>query len=427
MPILKPEGYRNDVPFFLKENLFNNPSSPVVAFGLDKTTHIEYERTINGDNFHSKLNEAKEKALKNLKQIKLNIQIQLVEGDKVAFISGHEYASEKILDKDFMIEVAKKIGAGDIMVGVPFKGHLIAADSSASIRAKFPAVIIKYYENPQQDVISPHVFLMRQGEIIGIGGSGLKEEEGTTFSISEDQNTHNYTVNAKCATIEELKSIVNTTYQQILLTIMKTSEFGGKITYHIDGELQDSTEFRERCKSFKDQISNNEMAQTLVSAFTKSSIETTFLLRGKLVDSDDSFVEETKSNAGPPPFIKENIVNTSPKSPKTDPEIAEEEDYSNYSVEELDQVFNKIVSVPNARTHVPSLIRMTKLMDAYENLGTTVPSERRIPRKKAKRPDNWGKTKSNAQSTNMESKSPESKQAKAQDQTPVKKWWQFWK
>ena len=427
LPILKPEGYRDNVAFFLKENLFNNPSSPVIAYGIDKITHIEYNHSVDGDNFQAKLNEAREMALENIKKIHPTIQVQLVEGDKVAFVSGHEYASEKILDKEFVMKIAEKLGASDLMVGIPFKGQLIATDSSATIRAKFPAVIIKYFENPQQDVISPHVFLMRQGEIIGIGGNNLKEKEGTTFAISEDQHTHNFTVTVICSSIEELKTIVNTTYQQILLTIMKTSEFGGKITYNIDGELQDSSELRERCKSFKDQINTNEMAQTVIGAITKSGIETTFILRGEIVDSSDSPVIETKSEAGPPPFIPENLASKSTNPTKTGSELAEEEDYTNYSIEELDVVFYKLLSVPNARTDVPSLIRMTKLMDAYENLGTTVPSERKKQRKKAKRPENWGKTHQSVTPPSIDSVNPKNQSSMTQEKSQAKKWWEFWK
>ncbi len=492
MPILKPEGYRKDVPYFLKDRLFNNPSSPVVAYGIDKMSHIEYEHSVTAENFDEKLKSSKIEALKNLMHVQLNIQVQIVEGNKLAFVSGHEYASEKILDKDFMKKVANKIGASDLLVGIPFKGHLIAADSASTIRSKFPGVIIKYYENPQQDVISPHVFLLQDGEIVGIGGSQLKEEDGTTFSISEDSSTHNYMVNAKCSTIDELKDIVNTTYQQILLAAMKTKDFGGEINYHIDGDIQDTPELRSRCKSFKDQINSNEMAQTIVEAITKSGIKASFFLRGELLQNVDSDVIETmkendsdldqvedkittspalteplsssnnpsipaieelamkEKSPPPPPPIAETPPSTPPPSsavpppspsaappppppitnaspPKTDSEIAEEEDYSNLSIEELDAIFYRITSVPNARTHVPSLIRMTKLMDAYDNLGTDVPSQRKqqkkqqsnAQRKPAKRPENWGKSKSR-------STSPPPSHRESSSTPQEKKWWKFW-
>ena len=66
-------------------------------------------------------------------------------------------------------------------------------------------------------------------------------------------------------------------------------------------------------------------------------------------------------------------------------------------------------------------------MDAYENLGTTVPSERKKQRKKAKRPENWGKTHQSVTPPSIDSVNPKNQSSMTQEKSQAKKWWEFWK
>ena len=390
VPVLKPAGYRRDVPLFVKENLFDNPSSPVIAYGIDKGQTLEYTGVESDDELVIRIEEMKVAASEFLKEVHPKINIQEIEGSQLIMVSEHEYASEKILDKEFMIDLASKINAGDLLVGVPFKGQLIAVDSTAPIRTKFPHAVKQSFENPQQDVISPNVFLVREGEIVGMGGVDVSDASANNFSISENSTTHNYTSQIKCSTIEELKEMVNASYQQILLQAMKTKEFGGRIDFHVGGEIEDSPELRKRAVSFVEQISGNELAQTVIEVIAKNKLEARIYLRGVQIAPEDE--------------------NHSPL-----------EDFSELSVEELDRIFYEITSVPNARTHVPSLQRMVYLMDAYEKLGTTVPSERkRKPGERAKRSESWGKNRSKENHKGV-------RKEVAREVKVQKKWWEFWK
>lgn len=381
MPVLKPAGYRKDVPLFIKESILDNPESPVVAYGHDKEDRIEYEYSQNEEEFRKHFEACKKEALKNLKSVNPNIEIQEVEGYKVAFVTGHEYASEKLLDTDFINELGNQLGDASLMVGVPFKGLLIAAGSSSSLRAKLPVVIQKYYDNPQQDVISPYVFLVENGLISAMGGHNVPNNNEAQYSFSENFDTHNFTVETECKSIEELKDVVNATYPRILLTVMKSGEFGGEILYDLKPNLPLDDALIKKCNSMVEQIKTNEMAQTIVKALAKNGINPIFKYDGKQIA----------------PAMNETLE----KETKERTESKEDNPYKSLSIQELDQEFYKITSVPNARTHVPSLEKMVNLMAEYEKRGEEVPSERK-------------------------QKTSHIKQSKPKSALTKKPWWKFW-
>ena len=50
--------------------------------------------------------------------------------------------------------------------------------------------------------------------------------------------------------------------------------------------------------------------------------------------------------------------------------------YSSYSVEELNNEYHRIVSIPNARTNISALTDMTELMAEYEKRGLEMPNKK---------------------------------------------------
>lgn len=141
LPILKDAGYKQNERLFFKERLFDSSAAPIIAFGTDEGIRISYQAALNEEDFNSRLPAIKQQAYDNLKLINPQIDVQDAEGTKFAFVTGSEYASEKILDVEFMKSVAQKMGCDNIMVGIPFKGNLIATDANSNNKFKFPAVI----------------------------------------------------------------------------------------------------------------------------------------------------------------------------------------------------------------------------------------------------------------------------------------------
>lgn len=194
LPILKTSDYRKNETLFFKENLFDNKISPVVAYGKDSDRMIIFDSAPNENDFNIRFPKIKEEAISNLKSIDVTYQITEAEGSKILFAEGNEYASEKILDNDFMIKIAKELGSDNLMVGIPFKGLLIAIDSNSPMRLKLPVVIKQYFDNPQQDKISDKVFLVQNGEIVAMGGEDLpKNDNQENFVISENKD-QNYSI-----------------------------------------------------------------------------------------------------------------------------------------------------------------------------------------------------------------------------------------
>ena len=374
MPILKPSGYRKDVAHFFKESLIDNDAAPVVAYGFDKGSHIEYEGTGSKTDFEDRFPTFKKEALENLSQITPHVEIVDLEGSKVAFVTGHEYASEKILDPDFMKDLGEQLGTGSLMVGVPFKGHMIAASSTSTLRGKLPAVVKKYYDNPQQDVISPYVFLVESGVISAIAGQNIASNDD--FGISEDMNSHNFTVTLDCKNIEELANQANASYQRVLLMAMQTGEFGGDIYFKIKPNLPLDQPLKDRCLAFVENVHKNEMAQGIIGALSKNGIRPIFSYDGQQIAPD--------LGENPPGAIGKSITRS---DSAVDNSLAAV--YAGMSDEELKAEFESLVSAPDDSSDILSLKKLKKLMVEYANRGLEVPSEsKRLSDKQINVPDN---------------------------------------
>lgn len=362
MPVLKPSGYRKDTALFYKESLFDSNAAPVVAFGTDEGNRIEYDGASSEEEFNTRFPMLKAEAMKNLQAIEPEIQVQDADGARIAFVMENEYASEKILDGPFMKKVAAAIGADSLMVGIPFKGTLIATDSNAPIRLKFPAIIAKYYNNPEQEPISDKVFLVENGAIVAMAGESI-EDGPQQFTITEKGDTANYEVHVQAHSIPELTQSVNTSYSQVMSMIMQRKMFGGELAYHIGNAIPLDEALVDKCNSYSKQVSENEMAQTLVRALTQNGLRMSFYYNGNKIAP----VAAEASNTGGAP------------------------DYTNLSAEELDDEFYKTLAIPNARTNMTALMNMTALQREYKNRDVPMPDPRK-PRR-----------------------------------TSDKKWWQFWK
>lgn len=360
LPILKPNGYKKEIELFFKENLGHLKAAPVIAFGFDEGDMISYESAANSIDYENRFESIKKQAFENLSQIEINFEVQIFEGSKIAFADRSEYASEKILDPVFLHKLEQSLETSTLMIGVPFKGLLVAVDSNSEIRFKFPHVVQQYFNNPEQDIISPHVFLVKNGEVIGMAGENI--ENDASFSISENVSTNNYIVELNSDSIENLVLDVNKSYQQILLMIMERKFFGGEIQYHLSNELKLNDVFTEKCKNIVEQIRKNEMAQNIIKVTTGKSLEFKFFSNNKLI------------------------------APKVE---VQNEDFSHYSLQDLENIYYEIISIPNARTNITALTKMTMLIEEYEKRGIPMPGEKQIE-----------------QETQYE---------------PSKKWWQFWK
>jgi len=276
MPILKPAGYRANEPLFFREPIFESNAVPVVAFGVDEGDTIMYQGATDEADYQVKLPAVKEEALKNLAAIKTSLDLQPMGNTQIAFVMGSEYACEKILDKSFMKDLAVRVGSASLMVGIPFKGTLIATDANGDQRLRFPVVVKKCFEDPQNDPISDKVFLVRDGEIVAMAGEDIKNEVNDSFTIAEHGPTNNYRIDLKSTDIDGLTKDINVSFQQIILMLMDRKVFGGEIHYHVNPKMLPTEELFLKCLSYVKQLEANEVAQTLIHTSTGSYARISF-------------------------------------------------------------------------------------------------------------------------------------------------------
>lgn len=72
----------------------------------------------------------------------------------------------------------------------------------------------------------------------------------------------------------------------------------------------------------------------------------------------------------------ENKKKESNEKPKSVEPKREEAKYSSFTVEELNNEYNRIISIPNARTNISALTDMTELMSEYEKRGLEMPNKK---------------------------------------------------
>ncbi|WP_405251760.1 DUF1444 family protein [Dokdonia sp. Asnod3-C12] len=348
IPILKTSDYRKDDKLFFKEYLFESKISPVIAYGTDSGRMVTYESASDENDLNLKFPKIKEEAISNLKLIDVSYQITDAEGTKILFAEGNEYASEKILDKDFMIKIAEELNCGGLMVGIPFKGLLIAIDSNSPMRLKLPVIVKQYFDNPQQDRISDKVFLVQNGEVVAIGGEDLPQNDNLNNFVISENKKQNYSVELNSKNIEELTKDVNTSFQQVLAMIMQRKLFGGEITYKLSSSIVLNQALKDKCNSYVQQIEKNELLQSISKALAASEVKLKFFYNDKQIA----------------PELKEKISSN-------------EKDFTNVSNDYLDKEFNRILGIPNARTNIDALTTMSVLRKEYEKRGIKMPNERK--------------------------------------------------
>ncbi|WP_324027031.1 hypothetical protein QSV08_04730 [Maribacter sp. BPC-D8] len=283
LPILKTSDYRKDEKLQFKEFLFNDAIAPVVAYGKDSGNAMVYEGAADESDLYARFPDIKKEALANLKAIDVPYQITEAEGTNVLFAEGHEYASEKILDKAYMIKIAADLKCDTLMVGIPFKGVLMAIDSNSDMRLKLPVIVKQYFENPQQDPISDKVFLVQNGEVVAMGGEKLPENESDDNFVISENKAQNYGIELKSKNVEELVADVNTSFKQVMLMILQRKSFGGEITFKLSSAIPLDQALINKCNSIIEQIEKNEMLQTISQALASSKVQFKFLHDGNLI------------------------------------------------------------------------------------------------------------------------------------------------
>jgi hypothetical protein len=166
MPNLKPGDFPRDhgVCRELLESVPGGARMPLVFVGRDQPNTFAYLPAGSPD-----VERSFDEALANLTRLDLAAVQHDVAGVEVFVVSGHFYASEKILDEAFMKALHRRLGAELLAAGIPHKGVLLVTRHVVPpLVAGFAALTAALHENTQgAPPLSPVVFLVKDGKVVG--------------------------------------------------------------------------------------------------------------------------------------------------------------------------------------------------------------------------------------------------------------------
>jgi hypothetical protein len=137
---------------------------PLVFLGRDQPNSFAYLPAGSGDAGGSF-----REALANLARLELEAVPHEIGGVELFVVSGHFYASEKILDEAFLTGLQRKLGAELLAAAVPYKGVLLITPHVVppGITGFVAAVGVLHADTGGAPPLSPVVFLVRDGKVVG--------------------------------------------------------------------------------------------------------------------------------------------------------------------------------------------------------------------------------------------------------------------
>ena len=153
----KEEPYYIDM--FYQEDMDDNV--PVITFISEENKEVG-----DLDDFGVSGTQLVKNALNNLKSVELNWPKPSAENEYIILIENQKYASEKILDKDFLKSAATELQAEKILVGIPVRDSLLICDAhnEGSVEA-FKQKLVQLFNDFSRHQTSSLIFLINDGII----------------------------------------------------------------------------------------------------------------------------------------------------------------------------------------------------------------------------------------------------------------------
>jgi len=305
LPILKNndqyQAYKQHN-FFVEYLFAPDPTnSPIVVYGKDRGNLIEYSPSKSKEEDMK----IKETAINNLKQIEVPFEMVKVDGNDLLY-AQHEYASEKILDKEFLIKISEVLGSSSILIGIPIKGFL-AATAKGKGENNFLGSIINMYDNPQTYPIFRHIFFVQNGEI-EMMAVPKNSKKANTYSINGEFDKNNkikFKVDIVNDTEDGIANQIQEAYQSILAKIPENpKKYNGKIDFHLSENIELTKSLENRIVKMANNISERGAVQ-IIGALIGEEFKIKFYY------GNNKLISETIEKK--PVQLKENIKNKNKK------------------------------------------------------------------------------------------------------------------
>jgi HEAT repeat protein len=263
LPVIKPHNwlgreYALCRPMVLPEDL---PDSPLVGFGYDLKNNFEVITRENfpSDHLSDSLRMIEQAAMRNLRERPVHWKIEVVKlgpfwNMRLLVCGEDNLACERILDEKFLQEAQSELRAQKIAVGIPYRGLLVAANASSQddTLARFSAMVSAQYHQPLSAALSPQVFLVQDGKIVGIVTG--QEKAGRKLAGTESRGGSQVYINASVTTdqttggeklqilagspdFEQLVEALQTAFTRNLEQMLEHPDFSGSIQIVLVNEI----------------------------------------------------------------------------------------------------------------------------------------------------------------------------------------------
>lgn len=269
-PFLKPYGWSASTDVACRSLIedLRSDAIPLVAFGYDKPTTIEYIRTSALPGLGLTLGQLEARAIENLRGRSpgwqtLDVKIGFFKKQRMLMAGGY-LAPGMILIPEFMKSAHSQLKAELLAVGVPKKDMLIVTNGiqPPELIARFVAAVQSEYQGAGKDAISQGVFTMSAGEFVGmIQAPGSPEHAPpATPANAEDQaevHVRGMVVTSKdtqlkyvvlTITGKDLNKAVNAMAQALVGTLQQgatQSDFSGRVHFILDPDLVPDSKARQ--------------------------------------------------------------------------------------------------------------------------------------------------------------------------------------
>jgi hypothetical protein len=274
LPILENTQFCNDanfnVPLFATAMV--NAAFPAISFALnsDYGTPVLVEDT---DDVGLTGSGLVRESFKNLTEIPIKWQVQMLHNRPI-IVAEEAWASEKILDKAFLLQASFLLESEEILVAIPKRGMILATSAKQMDAVlDFGLYASECFEDMSSYPLSNTLFLIEKGKITGtlsinspkkpVSGAAknavvIKVRNDISTRIvkkSNSQGTESYIVTLGA---QDFRDFVNAAYQiivNILSTNVDNPNFNGLIEFNILSEwLPQSADFDSTLTQFLERM-----------------------------------------------------------------------------------------------------------------------------------------------------------------------------
>lgn len=172
-PLLKPADWEHRA-LVAHDRFGFGDDALVVAYARD--TENNYEIITTGTPEAADLDALRAVAVANLAREHCPWELSDAGGVPLATASGYDFAAEKLLDRNAILEAHRVLGADVIQVSVPRRTCLMAFPQELTddqVQVMIKLVMYTYLDDSYGNApITPSLFIFERGELVGFGKIG---------------------------------------------------------------------------------------------------------------------------------------------------------------------------------------------------------------------------------------------------------------